>query len=149
MPMQSTIRVYKVPPSQKFRFVLFAASLLICSFALNSAADVPQILISVDAQGNIGDDNRMVSALSHEFRKLDGVSVTDTQPKLKVTCVVIPLTVNRGHTRTGFACSVAVVDADDHLVTHLVQVGGTIDSLAHAIAVDLDGSVIEKMRRTP
>lgn len=29
----------------------------------------------------------MVSALSREFRKLDGVSVTDIQPALKILCV--------------------------------------------------------------
>jgi hypothetical protein len=41
------------------------------------------------AQGDNGDDARMISALSHKFRKLDGVSVTDTQPALNITCVVI------------------------------------------------------------
>jgi len=128
--------------------ISLVASLLIWSFVCNLSADVPQIRISVDAQGNKGDDTRMVSALSHEFRKLDGVSVTDTQPALKITCVVIPLTQDGGKTRTGYACSVAVIRADDQTITHRVQVDATIDSLAHAIAVDLDGSVIEEMRRT-
>src|SRR5882724_6724429 len=130
--------------------ISLVASLLIWSFACNLSADVPQIRISVDAQGDKGDDTRMVSALSHEFRKLDGVSVTDTQPALKVTCVVIPLTVTQGggKTRSGYAVSVAVVGADDHLITHLVQADRTIEGLAHEIVVDLDGSVIEEMRRT-
>jgi hypothetical protein len=58
--------------------VSLVASLLICSFACNLSADVPEIRVSVEAQGENGDDTRMVSALSHEFRKLDGISVTHT-----------------------------------------------------------------------
>jgi hypothetical protein len=140
----------KVQPAQKLHITPFVASLLMCLLACDLSADTPQIRLSVQAQGEHGDDARMVSALSHEFRKLDGVSVTDTQPALKVTCVVIPLTATRAgdKIRTGYACSVAVVGADDHLITHLVQAAATIESLAHEIAVDLDGSVIEEMRRT-
>jgi hypothetical protein len=71
-----------------------------------------------------------------------------TQPALKITCVVMPLTQGGGKTRTGYASSVAVASADDHLITHLVQAGRTIESVAHEIAVTLDGTVIEEMRRT-
>jgi hypothetical protein len=68
---------------------LFVASLLMCSFACNLSADTPQIRVSVEAKGKNGDDARIVSALSRELRKLDGVSVTDAQPALKIYCLVI------------------------------------------------------------
>jgi hypothetical protein len=39
-------------------------------------------------QGNTGETAQIVSALSHHFRKLDGVSVTDTEPALRIQCLV-------------------------------------------------------------
>ena len=92
----------------------------------------------------------MVSALSHEFRKLDGVSVTDTQPALKVDCVVFHMNsdVARDVTLVGYATSVAVTSTDDRLIAHMVlTTDNNIDGLAHKISVLVDGSVIEQRRR--
>jgi hypothetical protein len=140
-------RIYEARRLHKFHIIPFIASLLICSFACNSLGDTPQIRLSVQAQGDNGDDARMVSALSREFRKLDGVLVTDTQPTLKITCMVIRLTARGGKLRTGCASSTAVTDADDHLITHIAQSGRDIDQVAHEIAISFDGTLIEEMRR--
>jgi hypothetical protein len=127
----------------------FVASLLICSFACNLSADTPQIRVNVQASGGNGDDARMVSALSREFSKLDGVSVIDTQPAIKIDCVIgrkfVLLSVK--NVPIIYASSVAVTTFDGHLVTHLLLTHTTIDGLAHEIAVALDGKVIEPMRR--
>jgi hypothetical protein len=121
----------------------FVASLLICSFACNLSAGTRQIRVSVQAEGRNGDDARMVSALSRELRKLDGVSVTDTQPPIKIFCVVIHI-----HTRLeAYATSVAVTDRDGRLFAHFVHASSSIDEVAHEIAVNLDGKLIEPMRR--
>jgi hypothetical protein len=119
---------------------LFVASLWICFFQCNLSADTQQIRVSVNAQGS-DSVAEIVSALSREFRKLDGVVVTDTQPALKIDCVVGAMTVVKG-----YACSVAVTDADGHLLIHNYYLSSTIDSLAHNIATSMDGW-IEKMRR--
>ena len=78
--------VHELNQSQKFCITQFGASLLICWFACNLSADTPQIRLSVQVEGD--DDVQMVSALSREFRKLDGVSLADTQPTLIIRCVV-------------------------------------------------------------
>jgi hypothetical protein len=125
----------------------FVASLLICSFACKLSADTPQIRLSVEAHGENGDDARIVSALSREFRKLDGVLVIDTQPALKITCVVVRLTASGQKMQTGYAASIAVTNGDDRLISHNIQVHRSIDQLAHEIAIGIDGTVIEEMRR--
>jgi len=135
-------------PAHKFHIISFVASLLICSLSFNLPADTPQIRLSVDAAVLRGDTPSMVSALSREFRKLDGVLVTDKQPELKISCTVIRLTVAAGgESRTGYAASVAITESSDHLIAHNVLIHNTIDELAHKIAVDTDGAVIEKKRR--
>jgi len=122
-----------------------------CLLACDLSADTPQIRVSIQAKGDNGDDARMVSALSHEFRKLDGVLVTDTDPALKVTCVVIASIMHETHSTSsipiGYAASVAVTSIDNRLITHLVQTDSTIGRLAHAVAISLDGTLIEQMRR--
>jgi hypothetical protein len=98
--------------------------------------------------GDEGDDTRMLSALSHEFRKLDGVLVTDTEPSLEITCVVMRLTTQSDSaTPLGYACSVAVTNDDKRLITHSVKTAPTIEVLAHEIAISLDGDIIEEARR--
>jgi len=135
-------------PAHKLHIIPFFASLLICSFSFDLSADTPQIHVSIDAQGLGADTPSMVSALSREFRKLDGVLVTDKQPELKISCSVMRLAVAvGGESRTGYAASVAITDSDDHLIAHNVLIHNTIDELAHKIAVDTDGAVIEKKRR--
>jgi len=128
------------------RILLIIASLLICSFPCNLSADTPQIRVSVETRGLDNDDPRMLSALLREFRKLDGVVVTDTQPALKITCNVL-----RAHTEdgrfVGYACSTALTDANNYLIAHTVHKASTIDMLAHAIALEADGEFIEQMRR--
>ena len=90
----------------------------------------------------------MISALSHEFRKLDGVSVTDTQPALKIGCVVMVATTDSAsHVTVGYASSVAITDIDGRLINNWLFIETTIDTLAHRIAVAVDGNVIEQMRR--
>jgi hypothetical protein len=131
----------------KLHITPFFASLLICSFSFNLSADTPQIRVSVDAQGLDGDTPSMVSALSREFRKLDGVLVTDTQPELKVSCNVMRLTAKNDSFRTGYAASVAIIDSNDRIIAHTVTIDHTIDALAHAIAVSVDGRMIEERRR--
>jgi hypothetical protein len=133
---------------RKFHIALFAVSLSIYSFKFNLSADTPQIRISVDILDENGNDVRMLSALSHEFRKLDGVVVTDTHPMLKVSCSMIELTSGHGKVTTGYGCSFAVTDAEDHLITHNIGVHTSINKLAHEVATLLDGTVIERMRRT-
>jgi hypothetical protein len=91
-------------PAYKFHIIPFVACLLICLFPCNLPADIPQIRLSVRAHGENGDDARMLSALSHELRKLDGVVVTDTQPALKVTFAVMRLT-DQGATKFERAAS--------------------------------------------
>jgi hypothetical protein len=58
------------------RFIPFVAGLLICSLGSNLSAGTPLIRLSIQANCPDYDKEQMVSALSHEFRKLDGVSVT-------------------------------------------------------------------------
>jgi hypothetical protein len=77
------------------------------------------------AQGDNGDDARVVGTLSDEFRKLDGVSVTDTQPALNITCVVIQNTYHLADDASWNAASVAATTVDRHLITHLVQTAST------------------------
>jgi hypothetical protein len=62
----------------------FCRCLLICLFACNLLADTPPIRVSIEGKCSECDEAQMVSALSHEFRKLDGVLVADTQPALKI-----------------------------------------------------------------
>src|SRR6516165_7632141 len=117
--MTSTIAAHKL------RIISFFTSLLICSFSLNLSADTPQIRVSVHAIANPdGDTPSTIGALSREFRKLDGVLVTDKQPELKISCSVIRLTVE---SRTGYAASVAITDSNDHLIAHNVLIHNTID----------------------
>jgi hypothetical protein len=134
-------------PAHKLHIIPFFASLLICSFSFNLSADTPQIRVSIDAQGLGGDTPSMVSALSREFRKLDGVLVTDRQPELVITCSVMRLTANSGKFRTGYAASVAIADSNGRLMSHNVLTHNTIDELAHEIAVNVDGTEIEERRR--
>jgi hypothetical protein len=72
--------------ANKFHSIPCIASLLICLSARNLSADTPRIRVSVAVRGD--DEPQMLSALSHELRKLDGVLVTDTEPALK-RCVSI------------------------------------------------------------
>jgi hypothetical protein len=71
----------------------------------------------------------MVSAVSHGFRKLDGVLVTDTQPALNITCVGIQNTYDLADDArkkpAGYAASVAVIAVDGHLITHLIHTAST------------------------
>jgi len=131
----------------------FIASLLVCSLACNLSADTPQIRVAIQATVKNGNDAEIVSALSREIRKLDGISVTDSQPALKISCVAIKSDmqdVRTGERKIpiGYAASTAVLNGvDNRLITHFVQTENTIEGLAHAIAIQFDGSVIEPMRR--
>lgn len=131
----------------------FVASLLICSFPWNLSADSPQIRVSIQARVHNGDDARMLGALSHEFRNLDGVSVTDTQPALKIYCDVnYPLPVQ---SKTMFqimaslyAASVTIITPDGRLIAHFVETSSTLHQLAQEITIRVDGGVFEPMRRS-
>ena len=65
--------------------VPFVVSLLVCWFACNLPADTWPIRIKVQVFRGDADGERLVSALSGEFRKLDGVTVDDTQSKSTVS----------------------------------------------------------------
>src|SRR5215475_3485109 len=136
--MTSTIATHKL------HIIPIFASMLICSFSFDLSADTPRIRVSVQAQGLDNDDALMLGALSREFRKLDGVVVTDTQPTLTIMCLAMRLTEHGGRVATGYASCVAVTGEGDRFVTHLIQSSHTIDDLARAIAGRLDGSVIEE-----
>jgi hypothetical protein len=136
----------KVQPAQKFHIIPFVASLLICLFACGLSAETPLIRLSIQVKSDNVDNGRMVSALSHELRKLDGVSVTDTQPAFKISCGVIPITPSDSNMTVGYASSVAVTSIDDRFIAHFVLTDSTIGKLAHRIAIGLDGAVIEQMR---
>ena len=135
----------------KFYITLLAASLLTCSFAFNLSADAPQIRVAFAVTGKNGDDTRMVSALSHEFRKLDGVSVTEAQPTLKIYCIVMHdiFELHKGgQLPIGYSASVVVTTVDGQFVNQFLLSDANIDELPHSIAIDLDGSVFEKIRRS-
>ena len=123
------------------------ASLSICLFAYNLSADTKPIRVSVAVHCSSRDEAQMRSAVSHEFRRLDGVSVTDTQPALKVTCAIMQLLPTPDSPVTGYAASVATTTIDDRLIGLFVYTAGTVDGLAHRIAVAVDGDAIEPMRR--
>ena len=123
--------------------VPLVVSLLVCWFACNLSADTPPIRISVQVNRDDADSARLVSALSREFGKLDGVTVDGMQPALTIHCVVVDM---HQLPPKGYVASVAIVMADGHLMTQ-VNTGATVDALAHEIAITLDGSVIQQMRR--
>ena len=131
----------------------FVASLLICSVVCNSSADTPQIRVGIQAKIENGNDAQIVSALSREIRKLDGISVTDSQPAPKSLVSLSKATCRtsapaRKHIPIGYAASIAVLNGvDNRLILHFVQTGNTIEELAQAIAIEFDGTVIEPMRR--
>jgi len=139
--------IESLPAMQKF-FIspLFVASLLICSSTFNLSADIPQIRVSVVVKGDDGDGPQMVSALSHELRKLDGVLVTDTQPALTIKCLILHQS-TRSNVSVGYSASLVLIDADGRLMHHLIQTGTSIPSMAHELVTTLDGSDIEQMRR--
>jgi hypothetical protein len=109
-------------------------------------ADTQHIRVSISADADEGDTPSMVSAVSREFRKLDGVLVTDTLPELRILCRVMRLNWENGR-RAGYAASVAITDSEDRFIDHTVLTYKTIDALAHEIAVSVDGAVIEQRRR--
>jgi hypothetical protein len=125
----------------------FCRCLLICLLACNLLADNPPIRVTIEGKCPDCDEAQMVSALSHEFRKLDGVLVTDTEPALKIDFGVMRLRDSTGHVLNGYAPSVAVTSIDNRLTAHLVTTDNTIEKLAHRIAIGVDGSVIKQMRR--
>src|SRR5262245_60498629 len=122
--------------------VPFVVSLLVCWFACNLSADTPPIRISVQVNREDADSERLVSALLREFGKLDGVTVDGMQPALTIHCVVVHM---HQLPQKGYVASVAIVMAG-HLMTQ-VNTGANVDALAHEIAITLDGSVIQQMRR--
>jgi len=125
----------------------FVVTLLTYVFACQMLAGAPEIRVNVTAPtGDNGDDAQMVSALSHEFRKLDGVLVTDTKPALNISCVVAPMESNRK--QFGYAASIAITAADGRLITHSIQTDRTIDAIAHAVAISVDGKILEQLRRS-
>ena len=128
-------------PTRMNTITPFVASLLIWVLTCNSSADTPQIRLSVQVEGDNPDDARLRSALSQEFRKLDGVSVTDNQPALRIHCVPNHIPPH------GYAASVAIMWPDGRLAAHVDFTSPTIDALAQTIAVNLNGTYIEQMRR--
>jgi hypothetical protein len=76
-----------------------------------------------------------------------GVSVTDKQPALTIVCDVTPLVTPSQKIPLGYAAAVAVLNANDQLVAIMAQTHVTIDGLAHEIAIKIDGTTIESMRR--
>ena len=139
-------RIYEVHRAHKFHIIPFVASLLICSFACYLSADTPPIRVSVEADCDNCDAAQMLSALSNQFRKLDGVSVTDTQPALKIKCLTIQIHAEDVKI-AGYAASVALTSIDDHYIGQLVFTDDNIDNLAHRIAIAVDARLIEQMRR--
>jgi len=147
---------------------LFVARLLICLFPFNLSADAPRIRVSIIAKANGGEESRLLSSLSNEFRKLDGVQVTDEQPTVKIICTVTPgpsglaralpglrydykkrsHSGEAGNQKIGYAAAVAMTDAEDNFKDLFVQMAYDIDSLAKIIATKIDSDVIEKIRRT-
>ncbi len=121
----------------------FVASLLIWAFTCNSSADTPPIRLKVQVVRDDADGERLVSALSREFRKLDGVAVTDERPAREIHCVVLDMheVVQQSHGRSlkGYAATVAIVMADNRLMTLGVHSGDSVDALAHEIAINIDG----------
>jgi hypothetical protein len=110
-------------------------------------AGTPEIRVNVESSTrNNGNDTQMVSALSHEFRKLDGVLVTDTKPALNISCAVVPMETMNSK-QFGYAASIAITAADGRLITHSIQTDHTIDAIAHTVAISVDGRILEQLRR--
>jgi len=132
--------------------VPFLVSLLVCWFACNLPADTWPIRIKVQVFRGDADGERLVSALSGEFRKLDGVTVDDMQPAVEIHCVVLDTheVVEQSHGRSlkGYEATVAVVMTDNRLMTLSVHSSDSVDALAHEIAINIDGKVLEGMRRS-
>ena len=97
-------------------------------------------------QGNTGETAQIVSALSHHFRKLDGVSVTDTEPALRIQCLVAA-TGPASKMQLGYVSSVAAFSIDGRFIAQWVVADSTVDELAHDITLSVEGGVIESMRR--
>ena len=130
----------------KNTIVSLVVTLLTYVFACHLLAGTPEIRVNVTApSGDTADNEQMVSALSHEFRKLDGVLVTDTKPMLNISCIVAPMETKR--TRIGYAASIAITAADGRLITHSIQTAPTIDAIAHTVAISIDGRILEQLRR--
>jgi len=67
-------------------------------------------------QGNTGENAQIVSALSHHFGKLAGVSVTDTEPALRIQCLVEAATGRASKMQLGYLSSVAAFSIDSRFI---------------------------------
>jgi len=80
-------------------------------------------------QGNTGETAQIVSALSHHFRKLDGVSVTDTEPALRIQCLVEAATGRASKMQLGYVSSVAAFSIDGRFFAQWVVADSALTNL--------------------
>lgn len=125
------------------RIVVLVLTLISTCVAL---AEPQPLRVSVQAQAEGGLTGKLVSLMSRELRKLDSVTVTDQAPQFVLTCTLVVID-QPGRAQQGYAASLAVTTGDRYLLTHLVQVDNTLESLSHELILAVDGSVFEKARR--
>jgi hypothetical protein len=119
---------------------------LLVSFPLLLSAGTPPLRVAVRAEADNGLSGKLVSLLSKEVRHLEQVSVVDESPQYRVSCSVITLDMPQAR-GVGFAASIAVTSGDGHLLMHFVHADNSLESLAHEVALAVDGGLLEAARR--
>jgi len=157
---------------------VFLAFALLCGLKTVASTQrqrpVVRISLSVDAADGL--NSRITSYLSRELRKIDDVTITDTNPLYRINCVALK-TISRGGENLGYALSFVVtstmpstftsmfvrskLSADDLktiqswnnndgvVVQHFVQICGPDDirTVCAQLVAQIDGSLIESARK--
>ena len=121
-------------------------ALLVAGLPVLLSADTPSLRVAVHAEADSGLGGKLVSLLSKEVRHLERVSVVDDSPQYRISCSVITLDSPKAR-GVGFAASVAVTSGDGHLLMHFVHADNSLESLAHEVALAVDGGLLEAARR--
>src|SRR5438132_1202698 len=97
------------------RTLVFVLSLMSACVAMAEPQPL-RVTVQAEAQGGLTD--KLVSLMSRELRKLEGVTVTDQDPQFVLSCMLV--TVGQpGRAQHGYAASLAVTTGDQYLLTHL------------------------------
>jgi hypothetical protein len=111
------------------------------------AARASDIRVSVRAEADSGLTSKLVSLVSKEIRHLDRVLLVEEQPQYHISCSVITVDLPPAK-RVGYAVSVVVTLPDNRLLMHFVHVDNSLESLAHEVALTIDGGLFERARRS-
>jgi hypothetical protein len=119
---------------------------LMLFLATARCADAASIRVAVRAEADNNLSSKLVSLLSKEMRGLHQVVVSMDSPQYRLSCSVITLDL-RNARGVGYAASVVVTSADGHLLMHFVHADTSLESLAHEVALAVDGGILESARR--